>query len=117
MLKWNAHLKEQNVRFSLEWNKSESFLITQPVGFTVLFSNQQNKTVKPTGWCIIFMTIYKIKVGSKLDFLFENDIQPNTYFFVNLLGEKRAHSQVKFHCTYSSTYTHIYIYKPKQKHN
>ena len=50
MLKLNAILKEENVRFSLE-KINLKFL----VGYRI---------IKLTGWCIIFITTYMIEVGS-----------------------------------------------------
>ena len=41
--------------------------------------------------------------------------QRNTYFFVKFYEKSEHIAKSNSYCTYSSTYTHIYIYRPKKK--
>ena len=82
MMKLDVYLKKQNVRFSLKRNKAESFL----------FFFVENKSVKTTGWCIIFISIYKMMLGKIIYLWFQLF---KTCIFNNL-GGKRFSDYSKF---------------------
>ena len=54
-----------------------------------------------------FIKIFVVEIGN----LFY--IQNNTYFYVKFYKQSEHVAKSIFNYTYSSTYTHIYIYKPK----